>query len=80
MSPRFGDRVRVKCTATGRYLQDGLALVVSAQDNDLFVDEVDPDGPPPHPSLPVPSDDALHGACAGLRRSARSRYNEGATP
>jgi hypothetical protein len=64
---KFGDRVRVKCGATGRYLgRYGLALVVSTQDHDLFVDYVDPDGEPPHPTLPVPSSDALSGASAVL--------------
>jgi hypothetical protein len=69
--PRFGDCVRVTCGATGRYLQDGLALYVSAQDNDLCVDEVDL-GVPPHPSLPVPNDDALSGASVGLSYRRRS--------
>lgn len=63
----FGDRVRVKCGATGRYVAYGLALAVSAQDNDLFLDEaVDA---PPHPTLPVPSDDALAGAAEALRHA-----------
>jgi hypothetical protein len=63
--PRHGDRVRVQCGATGRYLGKGLALVVS-MGNDLFVDRVDLDGAPPHPTLPVPSCDALAGAAAVL--------------
>lgn len=66
----FGDRVRVRCGATGRYLLGGLALAVCAQDNDLLIDHVDPDGDP-HPTLPVPSDDALAGAFAALTTSKR---------
>ncbi len=73
--PRFGDRVRVRCGATGRYLHDGVALYVSAQDNDLVVTEVaDPDAPgyqPPHPTLPAPTDRELSAAAAGMRYAAR---------
>lgn len=69
--PRYGERVRAQCSATGRYLRDGLVLVVSARDNDLFVDNIHPDGDPPHPTLPVPSDDALAGAAAALRSKTR---------
>lgn len=65
--PKYGERARAKCTATGRYIQDGLVLIVSAQDNDLFLDDFDPDGDPPHPTLPVPSDDAVAGAAAAIR-------------
>lgn len=69
-SPKFGDRVRVRCGATGRYVSGGLALVVSAQDNDLLIDRFDPDPiDPPHATLPVPSDDALAGAFAALTTS-----------
>ena len=69
---KFGDRVRTRCTATGRYVVDGWALVVSASSNDLFLDRVDPGGQPPHPKLPAPSDDALSGAHAALTgRTAR---------
>lgn len=70
-TPAFGDRVRVRCGATGRYLGRGLALVVSAQEGDLFVDRVNPDGDPPHPTLPVPSNDAMAGASAVLRSSRK---------
>lgn len=62
--PRFGDRVRVRCTATGRYLRDGLALFVSAMSNELCIDRV-AEGEP-HPTLPVPSDDAIAGAFEAL--------------
>lgn len=63
----YGQRVRVACGATGRYLSDGLALVVSSMCNDLFVDRVNPDDTYlPHPTLPVPSDDALAGAAEAL--------------
>lgn len=72
-SPRFGDRVRVRCGATGRYLTDGLALVVSAQDNDLFIDRVKPDGDPPHPTLPAPTDGELSAAGAALRYASHTR-------
>lgn len=69
-TPRFGDRVRTRSGATGRYLQDGLALYVSAMDNSLVVAEHDPDGDPPHPTLPAPSDEAIEAAAAGLQHSA----------
>jgi len=66
---RFGQRVRtVGGNVTGRYLgyYAGKHLVgwVSAMSNDLCVGEVA--GGIPHASLPVPSDDALSGMCAGL--------------
>jgi hypothetical protein len=67
-TPRFGDRVRVRCGATGRALgMDDLALFVSAMDNSLNLDQINPDGEPPHPSLPVPTDSALEAACGALR-------------
>lgn len=66
----YGERVRVSCGATGRYLDYGLALVVSAQDNDLMLDRVadpaNPDVQPPHPTLPVPTDDEMRAASAAL--------------
>jgi hypothetical protein len=61
---RYGDRVRVKCGATGRYVGYGLALVVSAQDNDLFLDEATSIAG--HPTLPAPSNEALAGAYEAL--------------
>jgi len=75
-SPHFGDRVRVHCGATGRYLGDGLALYVSAQDNDLVIDRVatNPDAPAPHSTLPAPTDRELSAALAalaGLRHAQR---------
>ena len=78
--PRFGDRVRVRSGATGRYLRDGLALVVSAQDNDLFIDHVDAHGDPPHPRLPVPSDVELAAAAATLRYSRSTTHADPPTP
>jgi hypothetical protein len=76
--PRLGDRVRVRCGATGRYLTNGLALYVSVQDNELGIDEINSDGVAPHPTLSVPTDDELRGALAGLitmnvRRESSSR-------
>lgn len=71
---QFGQRVRVCCSATGRYLGsyggEDLALFVSAQDNDLCVDIVDPSREP-HPSLPVPTDRQLSAAGAGIRYGRR---------
>lgn len=65
--------MRVRGGVTGRYIADGLALYVSTQDNDLFVVEVLADGVAPHPTLPVPGDDELQGAAAGLRYSGARR-------
>lgn len=77
----FGDRVRMQCTATGRYLgtHDGkaLALGVSAQDNDLFIDEVNlTTGDSPSATLPVPSDGQLIAAAAGVRYGRQMRSAE----
>lgn len=71
ITPVFGDRVRVRTGATGRYLQDGLAMVISMQDNEPLIDEV-ADGFP-HPSLPVPTDGELLAACEGLRYARHIR-------
>jgi hypothetical protein len=72
-SPAFGDRVRTRCTATGRcigwYDGEHWALYVSAMDNSLNLDRV-ADGEP-HPDLPVPSDEALAAAAAGLSTGLR---------
>jgi len=65
--PRFGDRVRTRSGATGRYMQDGLAVYVSAMDNGLEIAEYDPDGEPPHPTLPVADDEAVRAAAAAWR-------------
>ena len=68
--PRYGERVRVLSShgPTGRYLGyfkgKHLAGWVSAQDNDLCIGEV-VEGEP-HPSLPVPSDDAVAGMASAL--------------
>lgn len=75
MSFRFGQRVRVQCGATGRYVQDDLALVISAQDNELLMDRVDGTGEP-HPTLRVPSDDALHGAAEALSYVQRGAWDQ----
>lgn len=63
----YGDRVRVACGATGRYLTRGWALVVSVQDNDLFMDRVNSGGEAPHATLPVPTDRELSAAMAAMR-------------
>lgn len=64
--PQIGDRVKTKCTATGRYIGYGLALFVSAMCNDLCIDRVALDDEP-HPDLPVPSDDAAYAAAEAVR-------------
>lgn len=66
-TPAFGDRVRTRGGVTGRFIGEGLALYVSAQDNDLFVTEVLTDGAPPNMLLPVPGDEAIRAAAAALR-------------
>lgn len=73
-APKFGDRVRTHPGSTGRYIGWGLVLCVSAQDNDLFITDL-ADGEP-HPSLPVPSDDAMAGAHEALTY-ARWKYRNG---
>jgi hypothetical protein len=77
-SLRWGDRARLACSATGRYLGefDGkhLALFVSAMDNSLNVGEIDltpTEGP--HPTLPVPTDRELEAAANGLRAAGALR-------
>lgn len=65
----YGHRVRVQCTATGRYVVKGWALVVSAQDNSLFLDR--PTDAEPWAESPVPSDDAVSGAWAVLTSSVK---------
>lgn len=47
--PTYGEHVRVQCGAIGRYLDYGLALVVSAEDGgvlfvDVFIERVGPEG------------------------------------
>jgi hypothetical protein len=56
---------RVACGATGRTIRDGLALVVSAQDNSLFFDKV-ADGEP-WANSPLPTDGECEAAYEGLR-------------
>ena len=56
---------RVSCGATGRTIRDGLALVVSAMDNSLFLDRME-DGEPWDRS-PLPTDGECEAAYAGLR-------------
>lgn len=58
---RYGDRVRLRCSATGLYLANGVGLYVSAMCNDLGIDRVAP-GVEPWADSPVPSPDALAGA------------------
>lgn len=65
----YGDRVRAACTATGRYVgwyvETNWVLVISAMDNEPFLDEVDM-GDAPSTTCPVPTDDMLEGAAAAL--------------
>lgn len=80
-SLRWGDRVRLDCSATGRYLGefDGrhLALWVSAQDNSLNVGVIDPaPTETPHPTLPVPTDRELEAAVNGLRARGATSNGE----
>jgi len=67
IEPRFGDPVRLRCGATGRYLGrgTGLGLFVCAQDNDLGIDEIVLDGEPWDES-PLPSLEACTAANVGL--------------
>ncbi len=37
---KYGDAVKAKCNATGRYLGNGRVLFVSAMDNDICEDEL----------------------------------------
>jgi len=70
--PKYGDLVAVRCSATGRYLTDGLALVVSAMDNSLFLDDVDLSREPA-PDAVVPPAWALSGAVAVMTSSKYER-------
>lgn len=58
---RFGEPARAKCGATGIYLDYGVVLYVSAQDNDLGMDAVDRDREPVA-GLPLPSKDEVSAA------------------
>lgn len=49
------ERVRLRCTATGVDIGGGWGLYVSAQDNDLGVDRIDPDGAAPWDRAPIPT-------------------------
>lgn len=70
---RHGERVRVRCSATGRAIGwNDLALVVSASDNDLFLDVIDTTRQA-HPTLPVPSDRELMAAEVAFTYAARGR-------
>ena len=55
---KIGETVRVKCTAIGRYIGNGLAVYVSAMDNDQVIDEVVCRDSNEH-DLPIISDDDL---------------------
>lgn len=56
-------RVRAKCGATGVDIGDGLCLIVSAQDNSIFVDDIDKNPTmEPHPTLPIPTQQEYDGA------------------
>jgi len=62
---KTGDICRARCTAPARYLQDGLCLFVSAQDNDLGIDVAAP-ATGGEDRLPLPSDDHVEGARVAL--------------
>lgn len=51
----YGDYCRARCTAPARYAGFGMCAFISAQDNSVTVDRVDPEGEP-NPSLPHVSD------------------------
>lgn len=55
----FGDPVRTRHGATGRYVGNGLVLYVSAQDNDLAVDDVD-ETKSPWSESPLPTSKECH--------------------
>ena len=68
---KYGDRVKVRCGATGRYIgwffDRPWALWVSATDNSLVTDSsVSLDEPNASPNLPVPSDPELSAAYSAL--------------
>jgi hypothetical protein len=61
-------RVRAKCGATGVDIGSGYCLIVSAQDNDIFVDKIDlAPTVEPHPTLPIPTEQEYSGARAVMR-------------
>jgi len=67
---RYGDRVRLAIGLTGRYIDYGIADAISAQDNEPMLGRVapnSPDGEPPHPTLPVPTDRELLAAAEAFR-------------
>lgn len=70
--PKYGDLVRVHCSATGRYLADGLAIYVSAQDNDLGIDAIDLDRDP-WENAPRVTDRELSAAHTAFTSSKRLR-------
>ena len=83
MSFSFGQPVRTRCTATGRYIGsyggEDLALYVSAMDNDLCIDLVNTDGQP-RPGLPLPTDRELLAAGAGIGYGRRQAARLAADP
>jgi hypothetical protein len=68
---KFGDECRAACTAPARYLDDGLCVWVSAQNNDIMVSPTDGNGPQTANGLPLVSDEALEAAMAMHRHRAR---------
>ena len=62
--------VRAACGATGIDIGHGLCLIVSAQDNELFVDKINTAGTPAN--MPVlPSPDEVNGARAAVASMSR---------
>lgn len=75
---KWGERVVCSCTATGLYLGefDGhhLALFVSAMDNSINIDTVQPEPTSmPSPDLPVPTARELEAATTGLSRGGAKK-------
>ena len=67
--------VRAACGATGIDIGKGLCLIVSAQDNSLFVDKINTAGTPAN--MPVlPSPDEVNGARAAVAHT----YTLGSRP
>jgi len=63
---KSGDLCRTNAGAPSRYLDHGLGLWVSSQDNDLCISEVAPVVSEPT-KQPVPSDEEVRAALVALR-------------
>ncbi len=74
---RLGDICRAKCTAPARYVDKGLCLYVSAQDNEIMMDKAAP-AKGGEKRLPLPSDEMLQGAWAALLH-VRVHFSTGET-